>query len=65
MLSPVLLLTFTLSVGIGTALNSPAWQASVRQQVHPRELPEALEAEHLAASLVKLRLSRNAVRERR
>ncbi len=40
--SPFLLLAFTLTIGIGTALNSPAWQASVRQQVDPRQLPQAI-----------------------
>jgi hypothetical protein len=30
-ITPIGLLAFTLTVGIGTALNSPAWQASVRQ----------------------------------
>src|SRR3546814_14537819 len=32
-ISPLLLLFFTLAVGCGTALNGPAWQASVRLQV--------------------------------
>lgn len=40
--SPFLLLAFTLTIGIGTALNSPAWQASVRQQVDPRQIPQAI-----------------------
>ena len=41
-ISPFLLLAFTLTVGAGTALNSPAWQASVRQQVAPKEIPQAI-----------------------
>jgi MFS family permease len=41
-ISPFMLLAFTLTMGIGTALNSPAWQASVRQQVAPEELPQAI-----------------------
>lgn len=41
-ISPFLLLAFTFSVGAGTALNSPAWQASVRQQVAASELPQAI-----------------------
>jgi MFS family permease len=41
-ISPFLLLAFTLTMGIGTALNSPAWQASVRQQVDPRQIPQAI-----------------------
>ena len=32
-MTPALLLLFTIAIGSGTALNSPAWQASVRQQV--------------------------------
>ena len=36
-MNPGLLLALTLAVGTGTALNSPAWQASVRAQVGPRE----------------------------
>ncbi|MEW9854885.1 MFS transporter [Novosphingobium sp. M1R2S20] len=42
LINPILLLSFTLTVGIGTALNSPAWQASVRQQVDQRQLPQAI-----------------------
>lgn len=42
LIGPISLLAFTLSVGIGAALNSPAWQASVRQQVEPREVPQAI-----------------------
>jgi MFS family permease len=52
-LSPVLLLAFTLSVGIGTALNSPAWQASVRQQVHPRELPQAIALNSISFNIAR------------
>lgn len=42
LITPNLLLAFTLTVGIGTALNSPAWQASVRQQVGLAVLPQAI-----------------------
>ena len=41
-LTPLLLLGFTLAVGCGTALNGPAWQASVRLQVGPKDLPQAI-----------------------
>ncbi|MEY4721149.1 MAG: hypothetical protein RIQ46_874 [Pseudomonadota bacterium] len=40
--TPWLLLAFTLAIGIGTALNSPAWQASVRQQVDRADLGQAI-----------------------
>src|ERR1700712_5723895 len=42
MITPYLLIFFTLAVGTGTALNAPAWQASVRQQVGLRDLPQAI-----------------------
>jgi MFS family permease len=42
LISPYMLLALTLTVGIGTALNSPAWQASVRQQVGLADLPQAI-----------------------
>lgn len=42
MIGPVALIGFTLTVGIGTALNSPAWQSSVRQTVPRDELPQAI-----------------------
>ncbi len=42
MIGPFTLLAFTLSVGVGTALNSPAWQSSVRQTVPRPELPQAI-----------------------
>ncbi|WP_408590055.1 MFS transporter [Novosphingobium sp.] len=41
-LTPANLLALTLLVGIGTALNGPAWQASVRLQVDRSELPQAI-----------------------
>lgn len=53
MLTPFLLLAFTLSVGIGTALNSPAWQASVRQQVEPRELPQAIALNSISFNIAR------------
>jgi MFS family permease len=41
-IGPVTLLAFTLTVGVGTALNSPAWQSTVRQTVPRSELPQAI-----------------------
>ncbi|PNU01825.1 arabinose ABC transporter permease [Novosphingobium guangzhouense] len=52
-LTPPLLLAFTLSVGIGTALNSPAWQASVRQQVEPHELPQAIALNSISFNIAR------------
>ncbi len=42
MIGPITLLAFTLTVGVGTSLNSPAWQSSVRQTVPRGELPQAI-----------------------
>ena len=42
MLSPWLLLGFTFLIGIGTALNGPAWQASVGEMVPRAALPAAV-----------------------
>ncbi len=52
-ISPFLLLAFTLTVGIGTALNSPAWQASVRQQVDPKELPQAIALNSISFNIAR------------
>lgn len=38
-LTPSILLLFTFAIGCGTALNSPAWQASVSDMVPRSELP--------------------------
>lgn len=53
LISPALLLAFTLTVGIGTALNSPAWQASVRQQVDPAELPQAIALNSISFNIAR------------
>lgn len=53
MITPALLLAFTLSVGIGTALNSPAWQASVRLQVGRADLPQAIALNTIAFNLAR------------
>ncbi|MBV8836169.1 MAG: MFS transporter [Alphaproteobacteria bacterium] len=41
LLSPWLLLTFTFLIGCGTALNNPAWQASVGDMVPRPDIPAA------------------------
>jgi len=53
LITPILLLAFTLTVGIGTALNSPAWQASVRQQVDRKELPQAIALNSIAFNIAR------------
>lgn len=52
-MNPSLLLALTLAVGTGTALNSPAWQASVRAQVGPRDLPQAISLNTIAFNLAR------------
>ena len=53
MITPYLLIFFTLAVGTGTALNSPAWQASVRQQVGLRDLPQAISLNTISFNLAR------------
>jgi MFS family permease len=50
---PLPLLMLTLAVGCGTALNSPAWQASVRLQVGPAELAQAISINAIAFNLAR------------
>ena len=52
-MNPLLLLALTLAVGTGTALNSPAWQASVRAQVGPKDLPQAIALNTIAFNLAR------------
>jgi len=52
-IGPLLLLFFTLAVGCGTALNAPAWQASVRLQVGARDLPQAIALNTIAFNLAR------------
>ncbi|MGH6746076.1 MFS transporter [Novosphingobium sp.] len=52
-MTPFLLLAFTLSVGTGTALNSPAWQASVRQQVARDQLPQAIALNSISFNIAR------------
>lgn len=51
MIGPFSLLALTLTVGAGTALNGPAWQASVRLQVGPEDLPQAISINTIAFNL--------------
>lgn len=53
LITPILLLAFTLTVGIGTALNSPAWQASVRQQVDHEDLPQAIALNSISFNIAR------------
>src|SRR3546814_8395808 len=52
-ITPLTLLFFMLAVGCGTALNGPAWQASVRLQVGPRDLPQAIALNTIAFNLAR------------
>lgn len=52
-IGPWSLLAFTLAVGTGTAVNGPAWQASVRAQVGPRDLPAAISLNTIAFNLAR------------
>ena len=53
LIGPYGLLAFTLAVGTGTALNAPAWQASVRAQVGVRDLPQAISLNTIALNLAR------------
>ena len=53
LIGPLSLLVLTLAVGAGTALNGPAWQASVRLQVGPRDLPQAISLNTIAFNLAR------------
>ncbi len=53
LITPYLLLALTLTVGTGTALNSPAWQASVRQQVGLADLPQAISLNTISFNLAR------------
>ncbi|MFM6933513.1 MAG: MFS transporter [Novosphingobium sp.] len=52
-IGPASLLILTLVLGAGTALNSPAWQASVRAQVGPEDLPAAISLNTIAFNLAR------------
>ncbi len=50
-IGPYLLLSFTIAIGCGFALNAPAWQASVRVQVDRQHLPQAITLNTIAFNL--------------
>lgn len=52
-IGPASLLILTLILGAGTALNSPAWQASVRGQVGAEDLPAAISLNTIAFNLAR------------
>jgi MFS family permease len=52
-ITPWSLLLLTLMVGIGTALNAPAWQANVRLTVDRAVLPQAVSINAIAANLAR------------
>lgn len=52
-ITPWSLLLLTLMVGMGTALNAPAWQASVRLTVDRQDLPQAVSINAIAVSLAR------------
>ena len=52
-ISPMALIVLTLLVGLGTALNAPAWQASVRLQVDRAALPQAISLNSIAFNIAR------------
>lgn len=52
-LGPYSLIALTLMVGMGTALNGPAWQASVRMQVGRQDLPQAISLNAISFNLAR------------
>ncbi len=52
-IGPWSLLAMTLMVGMGTALNGPAWQASVRLQVATADLPQAISLNAISFNLAR------------
>lgn len=53
LLTPWLLLLFTFLIGCGTALNNPAWQASVGDMVPRRDLPAAVALNSLGFNIAR------------
>ncbi len=52
-IGPILLIALTLAVGTGTALNAPAWQASVRAQVGPEDITQAISLGSISFNLAR------------
>jgi MFS family permease len=53
LMTPWLLLALTLALGVGLAINSPAWQASVRQQVGREVLPQAVALNSISFNIAR------------
>lgn len=53
LITPALLLTLTFALGIGAALNAPAWQAIVPEIVPPSQLREAVSLNSLSVNLAR------------
>lgn len=53
LITPWLLLTFTFLIGCGTALNNPAWQASVGDMVPREDLPAAVSLNSMGFNLTR------------
>ncbi len=52
-MTPVLLLSLTFMMGVGTAMNGPAWQAIVGDLIGPRELGAAVSLNSAAFNLAR------------
>lgn len=52
-ITPWLLLTFTFLIGCGTALNNPAWQASVGDMVPREDLPAAVSLNSMGFNITR------------
>jgi len=53
LLSPPLILVFCFLIGTGSALFSPAWQASVAEQVPPETLPQAVALSSISYNIAR------------
>jgi len=53
LITPWLLLTFTFLIGCGTALNKPAWQASVGDMVPREDLPAAVSLNSMGFNITR------------
>ncbi|MGA8599595.1 MAG: MFS transporter, partial [Bryobacteraceae bacterium] len=51
--SPIVLLLTTFALGIGSTLNSPAWQAIVPELVPRKELPQAISLNSVSFNLAR------------
>lgn len=52
-LSPWVILVFTFTIGLGAAIFAPSWAASVREQVNPRLLPQAIALNSISFNLAR------------